>query len=295
MQTCKINNCDRPHLARGFCSAHYERWHKYGDPLGGAKFRKPRSPNIECQVEGCHKRHKTMGLCPMHYQRQRVGGTLDLDYGTCRGIDCAKPAVNPHGFCRFHLLRFKRFGDPNHKIYCKEPNCERESPSGKRGWCLMHYTRWVRGHDMAAPPTYFVPPGEAKTGYRWCSKCRIELPINHFSKDKRGIGGLANKCRDCSISNSRMRYYGITAAKFREMLALQNNVCAICKREEVAHHQSGALRYLSVDHDHKCCPSKTSCGSCVRALLCARCNSVLGQLNDDVELLRAMLVYLERS
>jgi hypothetical protein len=32
MKTCKIKNCDNKHHARGWCSKHYTRWKKYGDP-----------------------------------------------------------------------------------------------------------------------------------------------------------------------------------------------------------------------------------------------------------------------
>ena len=32
---CKIDDCDKPHLARGWCLAHYRRWRRNGHPLGG--------------------------------------------------------------------------------------------------------------------------------------------------------------------------------------------------------------------------------------------------------------------
>ena len=33
MKTCSIDGCQKPLLARGWCSAHYAKWKKYGDPL----------------------------------------------------------------------------------------------------------------------------------------------------------------------------------------------------------------------------------------------------------------------
>lgn len=41
---CSIDGCGRPHMSRGWCSAHYQRWYKRGDPLDpGAKvYEKPR-------------------------------------------------------------------------------------------------------------------------------------------------------------------------------------------------------------------------------------------------------------
>lgn len=33
---CKIEDCGKPVRTRGWCSAHYWRWHRHGDPLAGA-------------------------------------------------------------------------------------------------------------------------------------------------------------------------------------------------------------------------------------------------------------------
>lgn len=68
--------------------------------------------------------------------------------------------------------------------------------------------------------------------------------------------------------------YGITKVMFEQMMEEQNGVCAICKNPP-------NRNYLAVDHDHSCCPGARTCGECVRGLLCASCNSVLGRLNDD--------------
>lgn len=34
-KTCSIDGCDKPFLARGWCSGHWTRWKRHGDPLGG--------------------------------------------------------------------------------------------------------------------------------------------------------------------------------------------------------------------------------------------------------------------
>lgn len=31
--TCSIEDCDRPSVARGWCSKHWQRWQRHGDPL----------------------------------------------------------------------------------------------------------------------------------------------------------------------------------------------------------------------------------------------------------------------
>ena len=43
---CSIENCARPVLSRGWCSLHYQRWQRHGDPLAGKTF-KPRGLNLE--------------------------------------------------------------------------------------------------------------------------------------------------------------------------------------------------------------------------------------------------------
>lgn len=40
-RVCKIEGCGKAHLANDWCSAHYQRWRRHGNPLGG------RMPNGE--------------------------------------------------------------------------------------------------------------------------------------------------------------------------------------------------------------------------------------------------------
>lgn len=35
MATCSVSGCDKPALARGWCSKHWTRWQRHGDPLAG--------------------------------------------------------------------------------------------------------------------------------------------------------------------------------------------------------------------------------------------------------------------
>jgi len=39
---CTVEGCDRKHFGRGYCSRHYYKWSKYGDPLaGGTRYKTP--------------------------------------------------------------------------------------------------------------------------------------------------------------------------------------------------------------------------------------------------------------
>lgn len=75
-------------------------------------------------------------------------------------------------------------------------------------------------------------------------------------------------------------YYGLSLNEYKTMVEKQYNCCAICLR-----HESKLKKRLYVDHCHK---TKK-----VRALLCSRCNLILGKAHDCASLLRVAADYLE--
>ena len=80
--------------------------------------------------------------------------------------------------------------------------------------------------------------------------------------------------------------YGITLAQYDAMFADQDGKCAICNRPEVRLNKKGSPYYLSVDHDH-------ASGE-VRQLLCYTCNSLIGYLDESVDIAEAVVSYLKR-
>ena len=84
-----------------------------------------------------------------------------------------------------------------------------------------------------------------------------------------------------------LRKYGITLEQYNSLLAKQGGICAICGK---APREDG---YLSIDHDHACCAGQKSCGKCIRGLLCANCNSILGLANDKHKTLDQASQYLK--
>ena len=72
--------------------------------------------------------------------------------------------------------------------------------------------------------------------------------------------------------------YRITLEDYEALLMKQKGVCAICKKgPEVQKRRKN----LSVDHDHNCCIGQQSCGTCIRGLLCYKCNSALWTVETD--------------
>lgn len=73
---------------------------------------------------------------------------------------------------------------------------------------------------------------------------------------------------------ARVRRVGIKEAEYLVLLAAQNGVCAICKRDpEPQQRGNKIVTGLGIDHDHQT--------GKVRGILCHACNNALGMLQDD--------------
>lgn len=124
-----------------------------------------------------------------------------------------------------------------------------------------------------------------------CPDCGIILDIdNHIAKN----GYIQKRCKECFLvwsnkqpsrqKKARQETYiawkfGISIEEYNRRLKLQLGGCAICKQP----CKTG--RNLAIDHDHKT--------GRIRDLLCYRCNAVLGLVNEDEELLFALIEYLK--
>lgn len=82
-----------------------------------------------------------------------------------------------------------------------------------------------------------------------------------------------------------LKKYNLTRERYELFLKQQEGGCAIC---------GDILTKLFVDHDHKCCSEKSSCGKCVRGLLCMVCNYAIGLLRDDENRILKTAEYLKK-
>ena len=71
--------------------------------------------------------------------------------------------------------------------------------------------------------------------------------------------------------------YQINVNEYADLLEIQGNTCKICGKSPKTK--------LAVDHCHKT--------NKVRGLLCNRCNSCLGFVNDQISLLENMIRYIQ--
>jgi hypothetical protein len=131
-----------------------------------------------------------------------------------------------------------------------------------------------------------------------CTKCKVEKDGEEFTSHKGHKDGLDSWCRECHAEHARFRRtsapgqkektygdsirrkFGITLNEYDRILKEQNGACAICKRVN-----PNGWR-LAVDHDHKT--------GKIRGLLCTRCNTALGTIEDSPERVFSLLAYLEK-
>ncbi len=91
-----------------------------------------------------------------------------------------------------------------------------------------------------------------------------------------------NYCKECQKIKQLKYRYGITYEDYNKLFNKQNGLCAGCYR-----HQAQFKRRLNVDHDHKT--------GKVRGLLCMKCNTLLGFVEDDPQILQRLQEYLRRN
>ena len=116
---------------------------------------------------------------------------------------------------------------------------------------------------------------------------RKEYAKEHYIKNKERLNmeslewHLNNK--DKIIHSNRvnnLKNYGLTIDGYNKMFSDQNGCCAVCGR-----HQSEFKKRLAVDHNH--------ITKKVRKLLCNQCNTAIGLLNEDKNIIMNVIKYLE--
>lgn len=114
-----------------------------------------------------------------------------------------------------------------------------------------------------------------------CATCDDWVPAKDFYEGE-------NRCKICCVTRAsrynRLKRTGWSEEAYQTTLELQEGLCAICGELETLTY-NGKIRQLQADHCHS--TEQT------RALICSRCNLLLGKVNDNPDLLRKAADYLE--
>ena len=104
--------------------------------------------------------------------------------------------------------------------------------------------------------------------------------INEYNKKR--YNNLSEEDKKARNRRQHIRTYGIQPEDYDRMLVEQNGVCACCGERETNPKKD----HLSIDHCHDT--------GVVRALLCDRCNRGIGAFGDNLDKLKAAVLYLEK-
>ena len=218
----------------------------------------------------------------------------------CTELNCMKD-IYARGLCRCHyrsVLRAAQLGLTATRTGISPERLEQE---------CAYLTRAV-GRTHCRHGHAFTPENTAmhRKGYLVCKICRrawkqkyhskpvdMATAIGSHNRDKthckaghafaehsrpRASGGRI--CKTCSSHERRSRLYGLSQQQFEQLIQQQGGQCALCRKPFAAAQQT------HVDHDHTTL--------IVRGVLCSRCNTALGLLRDDPDLMRKAAGYVEQ-
>lgn len=180
----------------------------------------------------------------------------------------------PRGTKRAHPLYALWFDRKTNGVLCDE-------------W--LDFRTFAGGIGAKPGPSYFlVRKGEGSfgpTNFVWVEHLKRQKgePLKDWYARKWTSRQLANP--GIERKRSLWRKYGLSPEEYDALLVAQDNKCAICEEPETSSDRRwGGLKRLAVDHCH-------NTGK-IRGLLCSRCNTTLGKLEESPQLLRAMWDYL---
>lgn len=215
---CQHPECSRPVYQRGWCSMHYTRAYRSGDPGEGTS-RRMAAAGENCSVPGCTNPVIAKGICNTHRMRLRQVGGVDLPariIQLCTVEGCHRRA-KAQGLCGKHYQRLRNRGSPlgarrYGQTSCDLPGCD--LPHSWGGCCTVHAMQLWRYGTTGEPRIRRYRPGEQ------CEvpECR-DLPhaqglcVNHYvilvsqpfrRALKRAASGSASK----EAQLARVAYYG---------------------------------------------------------------------------------------
>lgn len=119
---------------------------------------------------------------------------------------------------------------------------------------------------------------------RTCKRCKEDKPLFDFQQLKYNTRRF--NCKACRVQEAvdarYIKMYGITYDEYEAKRKEVSFCCEVCGKHEEDHSRGK----LFVDHNHET--------GKYRGLLCTQCNSALGMVYDNIEILQSMIGYLQK-
>jgi hypothetical protein len=150
-----------------------------------------------------------------------------------------------------------------------------------RVYCSRKCTA-AHGEELKRQRNADLPPRHCACGST--DVAGVGTPVCPACKKDKGseAAQLARKERERRRTLAR---YGLTPAEYDSLVKRQRNRCAVCGTTKVGGPPT-RNKYWHVDHDHVT--------GQVRGLLCSKCNTAIGLLQDDPEILAIAARYVAK-
>lgn len=321
---CIQAGCKEPIQAKGWCNRHYYSWNKYGDP--SARKQNIRNKGQVCLLEICDEKAEYKGYCSDHGRRLKNYGDPLGSYQFKHGAS----AYDHHGcrcdFCvseRKELTRRckeKRYSSdpPEHGTRTSYWNWGCRCDSCKKAGTV--YNRLVSGSVSEEIFNTLLQRQDnccyiCNNKFDLSNQKEIHLDHDHRCCPSKACGNCVRAvlCRDCNVGLGRFRedhQVILNACRYLEnppnisfhrrgriirdpdkrhrlpAIELQNK-CLICR----IRFDFSASRLPALDHSHNCCETRNVCGKCFRGFLCVNCNTGIGQMKENILVLKRMSEY----
>lgn len=249
----------------------------------------------KCSVEGCERLTHAKGWCRPHWSRMHRFGRLEkirgIDKGICKVEDCNNHA-DSLGLCKLHYHRQYTTGRL-HKVN----GDKRKHPfytlwhERKRANLLcdewLDFNKFIENISPKPDGFYFltriINEKYGPNNFKWVEHLKrkeIETDQEWWSRK------WASKTDRQRLEIHLQKNFNISVEQYEAKIWLQQDRCAICGNNETSRSKKGTVNRLAVDHCHQT--------GKIRDLLCWRCNSILGKVQDSTEYLQKMIDYIRK-
>jgi hypothetical protein len=261
---CKNEGCDQPVRCSELCSRCYARWLRTGEMGPPRRIYQP-AKGRTCIIEGCDGPVRSKGMCSRHYDQS-------IRTATCPS--CGERKDRRHQFCEACYRRNQAARHEESERTCT--GCNATLPIEQFPW-RPHETGWKRNsrcracRNREARERTAALPKKKRQRRRAAQRARQKERLANDPE-----WALRRKIRQSC------KALGLSFAEVMAAWEERGHQCEICNRTPAP----GEIR-LHIDHDHQT--------GAFRSFLCSGCNTGLGQLREDIAILRSAIEYLTRS
>lgn len=291
-QLCKVKECFEDASTKGFCKSHYGKFHRHGNPFYERQL-KHGAVGYErgCRCTVCIEDRRRL----WEKNKQERYSSEPPEHGTtsaywnwgCRCDLCSVVGSSENRLRRFKNLLGLSLEEVENLLALQEYQCYICSAA----LTLSKSTHLDHDHSCCPSGNNYKLCGNCSRAFL-CQQCNWALGLARESVT------ILEQARKYLLSKESLIFYGKNQRILKypdkprrlEKIHEQDNRCLICYEE----FDLLAPILPCLDHNHSCCPGQDKkCGLCYRGFLCSKCNRLLGNVKEDLEIINSMICYIK--